>query len=220
MLSSGPVTGPESGLQSPKVIRLTQRKPWQLRWKHISHQICYTRLSCDKRYVVSLTNESSNVQMYQFTVVYHLLAVCQSHKHTLIPHPSPSAPSSPPSPPPPPPPPARMPFLSSADVFFRLGVQGLSCPQHVLVLRSSAARTCDDRVCERWGVSGVKCVYRGCMAGSYVWDTPKNTSFHLVTSCAERTGQNGCYEENAYLELCSDGPMCFNDNAFILYKRQ
>lgn len=65
------------------------------------------------------------------------------------------------------------PTLSSADVFFRLEVQRLSCPQHVLVLRSAAARTRDDRVCERWGVSGVKCVYRGCMAGWAVKETPR-----------------------------------------------
>ena len=49
---------------------------------------------------------------------------------------------------------------------------------------------------------------------------PENTSFHLVTSCAEQTGQNGCFEENAYLELCSDGATGFNDSAFILYIRQ
>lgn len=61
--------------------------------------------------------------------------------------------------------PPLLPPLPSVDVFFRLEVQRLSCPQHVLVLRSAAARTCDDRVCERRGVSGVKCAYRGCVAG-------------------------------------------------------
>lgn len=110
--------------------------------------------------------------------------------------------------------PARMPSLYSVDVFFRLEVQRLSCPQHVLVLRSAAARTCDDRVCERWGVSGVKCVYRGCMAGwGYVGDTPKNISFHLVTSCAEQTGQIGCSDEwraDSYVLL---GLMYINNKA-------
>lgn len=84
------------------------------------------------------------------------------------------------------PPPGRMPSLSSVDLFFRLEVQRLSCPQHVLVLRSAAAGTCDDRVCECRGVSGVKCVYRGCMAGGGMQETP---SFHLVTSCAGRAGR-------------------------------
>lgn len=50
-----------------------------------------------------------------------------------------------PSPPLPHPPP---PALSSVNLFFCLEVQRLSCPQHVLVLRSTAAGTCDDRVCE------------------------------------------------------------------------
>lgn len=49
-------------------------------------------------------------------------------------------------------------------MFFPSGVQRLSCPQHVLVLGSSAARRCDDRVYEHWGVSGVKCVFRGVVA--------------------------------------------------------
>lgn len=96
--------------------------------------------------------------MWQY-ITFQLCIICglsatltQTHTHTLIPQPPPLSP-------------AQMPSLSSVDVFFRLGVQRLSCPQHVLVLRSSAARTCDDRVCEHWGVSGVKCVYRGCMAG-------------------------------------------------------
>lgn len=114
--------------------------------------------------------------MYHFSVVYHLWAVCHSHEHThrsLAPSPSP----------------ARLPSLSSVDVFFRLGDQRLSCPQHVLVLRSSAAKTCDDRVCEHWGVSGVKCVDGGAVWQAGVWRRqPENASFHLVTSCAERSG--------------------------------
>lgn len=77
----------------------------------------------------------------------------------------------------PPPPSSRMPSFSSVNVFFRPEVQRLSCPQHVLVLRSAAAETCDDRVCECWGESGVKCAYKGSLA---MWETPRNLYFHLV----------------------------------------
>lgn len=67
-------------------------------------------------------------------------------------------------------------------MFFPPGVQRLSCPQHVLVLGSSAARTCDDRVYEQRGVSGVKCVYRGAVA-RWKHTLPPGSQLRGATGC-------------------------------------
>lgn len=121
------------------------------------------RFSHDRIYWIvgdnRIFNKSECISLQLCVMCWLWILVSLSHSHT---HADPTSysvcfcPRSSPRP--------MMPALSSVDVFFRPEVQRLSCPQHVLVLRSAAARTCDDRVCERWGVSGVKCVYRGCMA--------------------------------------------------------
>lgn len=142
-----------------RLIQSTRRRLCKLRYKQCDPQPqCvkdFNQKDISYRQIIPIMRQCI---IFQWCIIFGLSA---THTHTPIPvAPSPS--------------PARLPSLSSVDVFFRLGDQRLSCPQHVLVLRSSAAKTCDDRVCEHWGVSGVKCVDRGgCVAGWGVEETTR-----------------------------------------------
>lgn len=109
---------------------------------------------------------------------------------------------------PPPPTPNSLPMM----MFFPPGVQRLSCPQHVLVLGSSAAKTCDDRVYEHRGVSGVKCVYRGGVA-HWKHTLPPGYRLREAIGCIYWQRKNNLHIQRCLLtdKLCS--LYCFFNSA-------
>lgn len=148
-----------------------------IKYIHLHTCIYIERKSKDRKIcsTINWKNTLSKLNTHQYIYFFSQISNPYRHPSTSLPthHPRPSAatPSSSDTVPP----------SAPDDVFFRPEVQRLSWPQHVLVLRSAAAGTCDDRVCEHWGESEVKCLYRGCMADWDIkGDPPQKTPGNLL----------------------------------------